>query len=89
MSGTFYIDAATVPLRSRRPLLIVDADEVLLRFADGFDRFLRQRELFLDLTSYRLHGNVKRQHRAAQECLAALRRARQRRRAGRLPRKGV
>ncbi|MBI3677731.1 MAG: hypothetical protein HY243_14070 [Proteobacteria bacterium] len=60
MSGTFHTDAATVPLRSGRPLLIVDADEVLLRFADGFDRFLRQRELFLDLTSYRLHGNVKR-----------------------------
>jgi hypothetical protein len=58
MSG-FYTDAATVPLASGRPLLIVDADEVLLRFADGFDRFLRARGLFLDLTSYRLHGNVK------------------------------
>jgi hypothetical protein len=44
-----------------RPLLIVDADEVLLRFVEGFDRFLRERELFLDLTSYRLHGNVRRQ----------------------------
>lgn len=56
----FYNDAATVPLKAGRPLLIVDADEVLLRFADGFDRFLRTRALFLDLTSYRLHGNVKR-----------------------------
>jgi hypothetical protein len=56
----FHIDAATVPLAAGRPLLIVDADEVLLQFAEGFDRFLRQRGLFLDLTSYRLHGNVRR-----------------------------
>ena len=56
----FYTDAATVPVSPARPLLIVDADEVLLRFADGFDRFLRLRGLYLDLTSYRLHGNVKR-----------------------------
>jgi FMN phosphatase YigB (HAD superfamily) len=41
-------------------LVIVDADEVLLRFVDGFDRFLRRQGLFLDLVSYRLHGNVKR-----------------------------
>jgi FMN phosphatase YigB (HAD superfamily) len=58
---SFYADAATVPLADGRPLVIVDADEVLLRFADGFDRFLRARELYLDLVSYRLHGNVKRQ----------------------------
>jgi hypothetical protein len=38
----------------------VDADEVILQFVDGFDRFLRARALYLDLTSYRLHGNVKR-----------------------------
>lgn len=60
MSADFHTDAATVPLKPELPLLIVDADEVLLRFADGFDRFLRARELYLDLTSYRLHGNVKR-----------------------------
>jgi hypothetical protein len=39
--------------------VIVDADEVILRFVDGFDRFLRARGLYLDLTSYRLQGNVK------------------------------
>ncbi|HXM00573.1 MAG TPA: hypothetical protein VN932_11630 [Rhizomicrobium sp.] len=60
MKPDFYIDAATVPIRSGRPLLIVDADEVLLQFAQGFDRFLRARDLYLDLISYRLHGNVKR-----------------------------
>lgn len=56
----FYVDSAAVPLSPDRPLLILDADEVLLRFADGFDRFLRARGLYLDFVSYRLHGNVKR-----------------------------
>jgi hypothetical protein len=56
----YYTDALAVPLTADRPLLILDADEVILRFVDGFDRFLRARDLFIDLTSYRLHGNVKR-----------------------------
>lgn len=60
MTRTFHTHPSTVPLDTTRPLLIVDADEVILRFADGFDRFLCERELFLDLTTYRLHGNVKR-----------------------------
>ncbi|HWD25836.1 MAG TPA: hypothetical protein VG387_01625 [Rhizomicrobium sp.] len=61
MSETFDIGAAVARLTPGRPLLIVDADEVVLRFVDGFDRFLRNGGLYLDLTSYRLHGNVKRQ----------------------------
>jgi hypothetical protein len=60
MSRAFHTHPATVPLIADRPLLIVDADEVILRFADGFDRFLSRHDLFLDLTTYRLHGNVKR-----------------------------
>ena len=60
MSRSFHTHAATVPLEAGRPLLIVDADEVILRFAEGFDRFLSRHGLFLDLTTYRLHGNVKR-----------------------------
>jgi hypothetical protein len=60
MSRPFHTHPATVPLIADRPLLIVDADEVILRFADGFDQFLSERDLFLDLASYRLHGNVKR-----------------------------
>src|SRR4029079_1867040 len=56
----YYTDALAVTLSMARPLLILDADEVLLKFVDGFDRFLRARDLFIDLTSYRLHGNVKR-----------------------------
>jgi hypothetical protein len=42
------------------PLAGASADEVLLRFISGFDRYLERHGLFLDLTSYRLHGNVKR-----------------------------
>ncbi|MEJ0025407.1 MAG: hypothetical protein WDN01_05205 [Rhizomicrobium sp.] len=60
MSTRFDIGAASARLRPGRPLVIVDADEVLLRFVDGFDRFLRSNGLYLDLSSYRLHGNVKR-----------------------------
>jgi len=60
MSSRFDIGSAVARLAPGRPLLIVDADEVILRFVDGFDRFLREAGLFLDLTSYRLHGNVKR-----------------------------
>ncbi len=61
MSAVFHTHPATVPLAADRPLLIVDADEVILRFADGFDQFLRRNGSYLDLVSYRLHGNVKRQ----------------------------
>jgi hypothetical protein len=60
MSGSHDLSSALARLSAGRPLLVVDADEVLLRFVAGFDRFLEQHGLFLDLTSYRLHGNVKR-----------------------------
>ncbi len=43
-----------------RPLLILDADEVLFKFIDGLMCGLDRQGLFLDLASYRLHGNVKR-----------------------------
>lgn len=56
----FYEDPATVPLTPSRPLLIVDADEVLFLFADGFDRFLAQQGLYLDFSTYMLYGNVRR-----------------------------
>ena len=54
------LSSALARLTEGRPLLIVDADEVLLRFVAGFDQFLDEQGLFLDLSSYRLHGNVKR-----------------------------
>ena len=55
----FYVAPNTVPIDSKRPLLIVDADEVLLRFVAGLEKFLDPRGLVLDLSSYRLHGNVR------------------------------
>lgn len=60
MSGGHDLSSALARLTAGRPLLIVDADEVLLRFVAGFDQFLEKQGLFLDLSSYRLHGNVKR-----------------------------
>ena len=60
MSAAFSLGAALPRIARGRPLVIVDADEVLLRFVAGFDKFLRERGLYLDLSSYRLHGNVKR-----------------------------
>jgi len=60
MNAAFHTDGATVPVTAGRPLLIVDADEVVLAFARGFDRFLETRGCYLDLVSYRLHGNVRR-----------------------------
>ena len=59
-TAVFHQDAATVPLSPSRPLLIVDADEVLLLFAKGFDAFLATRDLYLDFSSYMLYGNVRR-----------------------------
>jgi hypothetical protein len=56
----FHESPETVPLAPSRPLLIVDADEVLFLFADGFDKFLGERGLYLDFSSYMLYGNVRR-----------------------------
>ena len=60
MSADFGIGSALARLKPDRPLIIADADEVIFRFVDGFERFLRAQGLYLDLTSYRLHGNIKR-----------------------------
>ena len=54
-----YVAADTVPIDPERPLLIVDADEVLLRFVAGLEAFLERKGLVLNLSSYRLHGNVR------------------------------
>jgi FMN phosphatase YigB (HAD superfamily) len=60
IGDAFDTGTAARRLTPGRPLIIVDADEVLLRFVDGFDRFLGEHGLYLDLGTYRLHGNVKR-----------------------------
>lgn len=43
-----------------RPLIISDADEVLLQFVAGLERFLDTKDLWLDLKSFALSGNIKR-----------------------------
>jgi hypothetical protein len=60
MSDSFALSAALPRIKRGRPLVIVDADEVILRFVAGLDKFLHRQSLYLDLASYRLHGNVKR-----------------------------
>jgi hypothetical protein len=54
-----------VSLDPKRPLIICDADEVLVQFVAGFERFLERQDLYLDLTTFALHGNVK--HRSTNE----------------------
>jgi hypothetical protein len=49
-----------VELDPNRPLIISDADEVLLRFIASFERYLERRSCYLDLKSFRIHGNIKR-----------------------------
>ncbi|MBP6014899.1 MAG: hypothetical protein KBA31_21935 [Alphaproteobacteria bacterium] len=49
-----------VALDRTRPLIICDADEVLLQFLAGLERFLDRQNCYVDLTSFRIHGNVKR-----------------------------
>lgn len=57
----FFASPADIVLDASRPLLIVDADEVLLRFAAGFDRFLAEQGCYLSNDRYLLLGNVFRQ----------------------------
>lgn len=57
-----------VRLDSTRPLIICDADEVLLRFLEGLERFLARNDFYLDLTSFRIHGNVR--HKTTNETAA-------------------
>jgi len=44
-----------------RPLVIVDADEVLLQFIVALEKFLERNGCLLDLKSFAIHGNVRRQ----------------------------
>ena len=48
-------------LTSDRPLIISDADEVLVQFMVGLEHFLESRGLYIDLTTFAITGNVRRQ----------------------------
>jgi len=56
---TEQIDA--VPIDGSKPLIITDADEVLVQFITGLDSYLQEQGLYLDLQSFAITGNVKRQ----------------------------
>ncbi len=51
---------ATLTLTPGRPLLVVDADEVLFYFMRGFERHLMRQDLYFDWKSYALYGNIRR-----------------------------
>ncbi len=55
-------DIATLRLSPERPLLAVDADEVLFYFMRGFAGWLESRALYFDWSSFALAGNIRARH---------------------------
>lgn len=51
------IDALS--LDPEQPLIISDADEVILEFVKGLEAYLEQQGMYLELTSYALTGNIR------------------------------
>ena len=49
----------TLELDPDRPLVISDADEVLLQFMRQFEIYLDRNDMRIDLSSFRLQGNIK------------------------------
>ena len=49
----------TLELDPDRPLVISDADEVLLQFMRQFEIYLDRNNMWIDLSSFRLQGNIK------------------------------
>ena len=56
----FDLSTALAAIVPGRPLVVTDADGVLLCFTGGLEKWLRKRGLYLDLTSYRLEGSIRR-----------------------------
>ncbi len=52
--------ADELTLDRSRPLMLVDADEVILQFASCLEEFLHENELYFDMASFALTGNIKR-----------------------------
>ena len=46
-------------LDPNRPLIISDADEVLLRFMERLEHFLERQGLWIDLTKFAISGNIR------------------------------
>lgn len=51
---------AALPIDPTSPLIISDADEVILQFMAGLEKFVQTQGFWIDLSSYAIHGNVKR-----------------------------
>jgi hypothetical protein len=56
----FELSTALARITPGRPLVITDADGVILQFTAGFEHYLERHGFYLDMASYRLHGNIKR-----------------------------
>lgn len=52
--------AERIDLDPARPLILSDADEVILQFASVLEEFLHENELYLDMATFALTGNIKR-----------------------------
>ncbi len=52
--------ADAIVLDPSRPLILSDADEVLVQFASVLEEFLHENELYLNLESFALTGNIRR-----------------------------
>jgi len=50
---------SALSLQADRPLILCDADEVLLRFVEALEAYLEECGLALELTSFALTGNIK------------------------------
>ncbi|MBL9011208.1 MAG: hypothetical protein JNL56_08525 [Alphaproteobacteria bacterium] len=58
MSGPPHL--AAIQLIAGRPLVVCDADEVLLQFLGGLEAYLPSQGLYLDLEGYALTGSIRR-----------------------------
>ncbi len=54
------LQLAELRLDRDRPLLISDADEVIFAFVEGLERHLASNDLYLDLRTFALTGNIRR-----------------------------
>lgn len=57
---SFDLPSALAAVTPGRPLVITDADGVLLCFTAGLEKWLRERGLYLKLTRYQLRGAIRR-----------------------------
>jgi len=48
----------SISIDSNQPLVISDADEVLLIFMERFETFLNAQDYFFDWSSFKLTGNI-------------------------------